>query len=124
MTCKGAMCTDKHLGVDTAQVKELCKSIIKMCDTDPHSVDSQMEAAYVELSAVAMMMKRSHDRSALEIAQYTHAQNGRKKELDKAGERAVKYPAYLTTPRIHKMLEGMTPQQLEEITERIKARRA
>jgi arginine repressor len=117
------MCTDRHLGIDTDQVISLCKSIIKVCKDQPHAVDSLLEQAYVELSAVSMMMKQSADRAAIEQALYDKKQNGRTALRKTIPGLAKKYAAYLTTPKLEKMLAGMDPAELKAIAERVQARK-
>lgn len=123
VTCKGVMCTQKHLGIDTAQVKSLCKSIIKMCDEQPHSVDSLLEQAYVELSTVAMMMKKSADRARDEQAVAVKRHGDRAFALKHCDDKVTRYPSNFTTPRLQKMLEEMSPEKLEEIMTRVAAKR-
>ncbi len=123
MTCKGVMCTERHLGIDTAQIKCLCKAIIKMCDENPHSIDSLLEQAYVELSSVQMLMKNSFDRAQEEEARFKMREGKIKQERTKIPDLAHIYSTNLTTPRIAKMLEQMSPDELEAIMCRVKAKR-
>lgn len=123
MTCKGVMCTERGLGIDTAQVKSLCKSIIKLCDSEPHAVDSLLEQAHIELSIVAMLMKQSADRARKERELYEKQQVNRKSERRRIPDLVTKYPTYLTSSGVEKMLANMDLEKLHAIAAKVKAAR-
>lgn len=123
MTCKGVMCTEKHLGIDTNQVKSLCKSIIKICDSEPHAVDSLLEQAHIELSVVALLMKQSADRARKERELYEKQQVNRGAQRKRIPKLVKKYPTYLTSSGVEKMLASMDLEKLYAIAEKVKAGR-
>ncbi len=123
MSCKGVMCTEKHLGIDTDQVISMCKSIIKVCKEEPHAVDSYLEQVYVELSAVGLMMKKSADRAKAERERFEKKQGVIRTQRERIPDIAVRYSSHLTTPKIEKILENMTPEQIEAIMTRVRANR-
>jgi hypothetical protein len=117
------MCTDKHLGIDTAQVVQQCKAIIKMCEEQPHAVDSELESCYCELVRVSMMMKQSYNRAKLEIEANVVKLNKRAHTRLEIPDLAVKYPIGLTSARIKRMLDAMTPEEVEALIDRVQAQR-
>lgn len=123
MTCKGVMCTEKHLGIDTNQVKSLCKSIIKLCNSEPHAVDSLLEQAHIELSVVAMLMKQSADRARKERELYEKQQVNRGVQWKRIPDLATKYPTYPTSKSVEKMLASMDLEKLYAIAAKAKADR-
>jgi hypothetical protein len=118
------MCTDKHLGIDTAQVVEQCKAIIKMCKEQPHAIDSELENCYCELVRVSMMMKKSYDRAKAEEEGDVIRISKRDHIRLEIPDLAVKYPIGLTAAKIKRTLEAMTPDELEALIDRVQAQRA
>jgi len=124
MTCKGSMCTEKHLGIDTDQIKAMCKSIIKICNEEPHAVDSYLEEAYLSLSSVGLMMKQSSDRAKAERERFEKSQDNVKAQRRRIPELAQVIPTNLTTPAVQKMLENMSEGEIADLMTRVQARRA
>ncbi len=124
MTCKGTMCTDKHLGIDTDQIIGMCKSIIKVCKEEPHAVDSYLEEAYISLSAVGLLLKQSRDRAKAEREKFEKSQTTIKTQRKRIPGLAKIIPTNLTTPAIHKMLENMNEEQIEALMTKVHARRS
>ena len=124
MTCKGVLYTQHHLGIDTAQVKQMCRSIIKICDAEPHAVDSLLEDAYLSLSRVGILMKHSADRAVAERERYERSLTAVSQERQRIPSMAKRYPTYITSKRIEEILTAIPLDELEAIADRVRRDRS
>lgn len=111
--------TEKQLCIDTDRIKRMCKVIIKMCDDEPHAVDSLLESAYIELVNVSMMMKGSADRAKVERAALQNKINKRQAAAKHIPELAVKYDASYSSKKLEKLLESLSPEEFDKVMARI-----